>query len=79
MHDDKEFVISAAEAENGKSKKASFFKSRGFKYGSLATALTAILIVVVIAANIVFSILTDTYSWALDFTSTNIYEISDAT
>ncbi len=78
MHDDKEFVISASEAES-ETKKASFFKSRGFKYGSLATALTAVLIVVVIAANIVFSILTDTYSWALDFTSTNLYDISDAT
>ena len=65
--------------EDNTPKKTSLFKSRAFKYGSLATALTAALIVVVIAANMVFSVLTDSYSWALDFTSTGLYDISDAT
>ena len=60
-------------------KKQGFFKSRGFKYGSIATAVTALLIVVVIAANMVLSTLSDRYSWALDFTSTKMYDISDAT
>lgn len=77
MKDEKEIVVSANETD--KKKKTTFFKSRGFKYGSLATALTAALIVVVIAANMVLSIVSDNYSWALDFTSTGLYEISDAT
>ena len=74
---DKEIIVSANETET--KKKTSFFRSRGFKYGSLATALTAALIVLVIAANMVLSLLTDTYSWSIDFTSTGMYEISDAT
>lgn len=65
--------------DDGKRKKSGIFKSRAFKYGTLATALTAALIIVVIAANMVFSVLTDSYSWAIDLTSTGLYEISDAT
>ncbi len=60
-------------------KKQKFFKSRGFKYGTVATIMTALVIVVVIAVNMVFSVLTDSYSWALDFTSTGMYDISDET
>ena len=77
MKKDTEITVFANQTE--KTKKSNFFKSRGFKYGSLATALTAALIVVVIAANIVLSLLADTYAWAFDFTSTNLYKISDAT
>ncbi len=72
-----EIIVCAIKDE--KPVKQSFFKSRSFKYGTLATALTAALIIVVIAANMVFSILTDSYSWAIDMTSTGLYEISDAT
>lgn len=71
-------TVVSATAETKKAKQ-SFFKSRSFKYGTMATAITAALIVVVIAANMVFSVLTDSYSWALDLTSTNMYDISDAT
>ncbi len=73
-----EITVSAIK-NSKKRKKTSFFKSRGFKYGSFATAMTALLIVVVIAANMVLSTLSDRYSWALDFTSTGMYDISDAT
>jgi len=73
-----EITVSAMETET-KKQKNKFFKSRSFKYGSLATALTAAVIVVVIALNMVFSVLTDSYSWAIDLTSTGLYEISDAT
>ena len=52
---DKEIIVSANETET--KKKTSFFRSRGFKYGSLATALTAALIVLVIAANMVLSLI----------------------
>lgn len=73
-----EITVSAMDASR-KNKKNSFFKSRGFRYGSFATAMTALLIIVVIAANMVLSTLSDRYSWALDFTSTGMYDISDAT
>ena len=62
-----EITVSAIKSSK-KSTKTSFFKSRGFKYGSFATAMTALLIIVVIAANMVLSTLSDRYSWALDFT-----------
>ena len=73
-----EITVSAMETGK-KNKKTGFFRSRGFKYGSFATAITALLIIVVIAANMVLSTLSDRYSWALDFTSTGMYDISDAT
>lgn len=73
-----EITVSAVSGDTKKSNKGGFFKSRSFKYGTMATAITAALIIVVIAANMVFSVLTDSYSWALDFTSTGMYEISDA-
>ena len=66
-------------SRDSKPAKQSLFKSRGFRYGSLATIMTALVIVVVIAVNMVLSILSDRYSWALDFTSTHMYDISDAT
>lgn len=73
-----EITVSAMESAK-KNKKTGFFKSRGFKYGSFATAMTALLIIVVIAANMALSMLSDRFSWSLDFTSTGMYDISDAT
>ncbi len=74
-----EITVSANANKKPEPKKQSFFKSRGFKYTSFATVLTALVIVVVIAANMVLSVLSDSYSWALDFTSTGLYDISDET
>lgn len=78
MQDNKEFEISSADKKVGKTKKNGFFTSRGFKYGSLATALTAIIIVAVIAVNLIFSVLSDKYAWSFDITSTDLYAVSDA-
>lgn len=77
MKKDTEFSVSAAQTEEVKVKKQNIFKSRKFKYGSLATALTAIFIVVVIAFNMVLSVLSDTYAWSFDLTSTDLYSMSD--
>ena len=74
-----EITVSAMADKKQPPKKQKFFKSRGFKYGSVATIMTALVIVVVIAVNMVFSVLTDRFSWALDFTSTGMYDISDET
>ncbi len=60
-------------------KKPSFFTSRKFKYGTVATVLTAVMVVVVVVVNLIVSMLADTYSWRLDLTSTDIYEIADET
>lgn len=59
--------------------KSSFFKSRKFKYGSVATGLTVAFVAVVIIVNIIFSLLADAYSWKLDMTSYDLYSISDST
>lgn len=55
-----------------------FYKTRRFKYGSVATGLTAVFIAVVIIINVIFSLLADAYSWRLDMTSYNLYTISDS-
>lgn len=54
----------------------SFFKSRKFKYGSVATALTAVFIAIVVIINVIFSLLTDAYAWELDLTDNDLYSIS---
>jgi len=74
-----EITVSAMSTNKTPPKKQKFFKSRGFKYGTVATVMTALVIIVVIAVNMVFSVLTDRFSWALDFTSTGMYDISDET
>ncbi len=74
-----EITVSAMATNKQSLKKQKFFKTRSFKYGTVATVMTALVIVVVIAVNMVFSVLTDSYSWALDFTSTGMYDISDET
>ncbi len=56
-----------------------FFKSRKFKYGSVATGLTVAFVAVVIIINVIFSLLADTYSWKLDMTSYDLYSLSDST
>jgi hypothetical protein len=60
-------------------KGVSFFKSRKFKYGSVATGLTVAFVAVVVIVNIIFSLLADAYSWKLDMTSYDLYSISSST
>ncbi len=56
----------------------SFFKSRKFKYGSVSTVLTAVFIALMVIANVIFTLLSDAYSWQLDVTSYDLYSISDS-
>ena len=58
--------------------KGNFFKSRKFKYGSVATAVTAVVIALVVIANVIFTLLSDAYSWKVDITSYDLYSISDS-
>ena len=62
-----------------KAKGTPFYKSRKFKYGSVATGLTVAFVAVVIIVNVIFSLLADAYSWKLDMTSYDLYSISDST
>ena len=68
-----------AKNNQNKVKRASFFTSRKFKYGSVATALTAVFVAVVIIVNVIFSLLSDAYSWKIDMTSYDLYSMSDST
>lgn len=54
----------------------SFLNSRKFKYGSVSTALTVVFIAVVVIINVIFSLLSDTYSWKMDLTANELYSIS---
>lgn len=58
--------------------KNSIFKSKKFKYGGSAAALTVIVIALVLILNVVFTSLADTNGWYTDLTGASIYSISDA-
>lgn len=53
------------------------FQNKKFKYGSLAVALTAGVIALVILLNAAVSLLADRFYWYADMTSDRLYEISD--
>lgn len=55
------------------------FKSRKFKYGSLATALTIGFIAIVVIINIVVGLILNRLPTNLDLTSNGIFEIGDET
>ena len=58
--------------------KKSVFKSKKFKYGGSAVALTVIVIALVLILNVVVTSLAATNSWYSDLTGASIYSISDA-
>lgn len=62
-------------AENKPKKKPNFNKKK-LKYGSLATAITAIFIAAIVLLNVVVSTIMDRYPLKLDLTSDKLYEIS---
>ena len=59
--------------------KKNIFKSRRFKYGSLATALTVSLVAVIVILNIVCTTLTTNYSLKLDITGDDLYKLNNQT
>ena len=54
-------------------------KSKKLKHGSLAAALTAVFLVVVVLVNIVATILIERFDLSIDVTGNKIYEMSDQT
>ena len=60
-------------------KRNSFFKSRTFRYGAAATALTAAFIAVVIILNVVFTALCNHYLWYADMTEEEVFTLTEST
>lgn len=56
-----------------------FFKSRKFRYGSVAAAITAVVCALVIILNVVASALTDRLGLKLDLTPEKLFTITDET
>lgn len=55
------------------------FDSKKLRYGTLATAITAIFIVVVVLINVIVGIVMDKYPLKADLTANKIYEVSEKT
>lgn len=52
-------------------------KSRAFRYGSVSTVLSILLIAAVVLVNVIFSMLADKYLWYVDMTKADLYTLSD--
>lgn len=55
----------------------SFYQSRKFKYGSVATLFTVSFIAIVVIFNIIFTALAGKYMWYVDMTSDQVFTLSD--
>lgn len=59
-------------------KSKGFLHSKKFRYGSVAHAITALTVVLVIAVNIVFSNVASRFGWYTDMTESELFTLSDA-
>lgn len=55
------------------------FSSKKFKYGSAATVLTALVIALIVLANIIIYALANKFMWFIDMTKAEVFSLSDAT
>ncbi len=55
----------------------SFFNSRQFKYGSVATVFTVAFVAIVVIFNVIFSALANRYMWYIDMTEQQVYTLSE--
>lgn len=69
-------IETTEKAVEPKAKKQNFTKKRSFKYGSMATAFTAIFIAIVILLNVGITILAQKYPMNIDLTKDKDYGIS---
>jgi ABC-2 type transport system permease protein len=63
-------------ADDDTPQKESFFKKRSFKYGSMATAFTALFVVVVVLVNVAVSWVSTRYPLSADLTAKQTYKLS---
>lgn len=61
-----------------KDKNKSFIRSKRFKYGASAVVFTVVFVAAIIAFNVIFTSLAQTYMWYGDMTKSKIYTIRDA-
>jgi len=57
--------------------KNSFYKSRKFRYGSMATAFTTGFIAIVVLFNVIFTALAARYNWYVDMTQSQVFTLSE--
>jgi len=55
----------------------SFYQTRKFKYGSMATVFTIAFIAIVVIFNIIFTALASKYMWYVDMTDEQVFTLSD--
>lgn len=67
------------EQKNKKTNKGSFFASRRFKYGAVATVFTLVFIVAVILLNVIVSAIDSKYSLYVDITKDQLFSIREST
>lgn len=60
-----------------KVKNNSIFNNKRFKYGTTAVVFTIVFVVAVIALNVIFTSLAQTYMWYVDMTDSQLYTVSD--
>ncbi len=65
--------------EKKKHLKMSAANKKKFKYGSIATAITCVVIAIVVVINVLVTMLVEKYPLKLDLTPNGMYEISDQT
>lgn len=53
--------------------------NRKLKYGSLAVALTCVVVALIIACNMIFTLLASRFGWFIDMTKEQIFALSDST
>jgi len=58
--------------------KMNFLKTKKFRYGALATAMTAVFIAVVVLLNVIFTALCQHYLWYADLTEEEVFSLSEA-
>lgn len=61
-----------------KKNKGGLLQSRKFKYGSSAVAFTVVFVAVIVAFNVIFTSLANTYLWYADMTEKQLYDVSQA-
>ncbi len=69
----------AAPAENKPAKKTNSAMRKKLKYGSVATAITCVVVAIVVVVNVLVNMLVEKYPVKLDLTDNAMYEISDET
>jgi hypothetical protein len=61
-----------------KQNKETLFQKKRFKYGSVAIILTVVTVAAIVAFNVIFTSLAQTYGWFIDMTKSQVYTLRDA-